>query len=304
MTALTALATELRAQVRGPVRAQEPLAPRSTIRLGGPAALWFEPPAAAELVSGLRLLRDRGVAFRGRGGGANTLISDAGLRGVVVHLTPGFDAGVRWTSDREAELSAGLTGIKALQAARSRGLVGPEFLVGIPGTLGGQVAMNAGSKRGQMADLLTAVQVASADGLAWLPAADLKLGYRRSELPKDSIVTRLRLRFSQGDVARGDAELKEDLDYRRRTQPWDKPNLGSTFRNPPGDFAGRLLEATGLKGERVGQVAFSDVHANFLVNLGGGRASEAHALITQARQRVLDAAGVALTLEVALAGDF
>jgi UDP-N-acetylmuramate dehydrogenase len=304
MTALSVLATELRSRVRGAVRENEPLAPRSTIRLGGAAEVWFEPHSAEELVVGLRLFREGGVPVRVLGGGANTLISDAGLPGAVVHLTPGFDLGVHWPAELEVELSAGLTGMKALQAARSRGLVGPEFLVGIPGTLGGQVAMNAGTKRGQMGDLLTAVQVASADGLAWLPVADLKLAYRHSELPKDSIVTRLRLRFSRGDVAQGDAQLKEDLDYRRRTQPWEKPNLGSTFRNPPGDFAGRLLEASGLRGERVGQVAFSDVHANFLVNLGGGKAQEAHALIDKARRRVAEAAGVSLILEVALAGEF
>ena len=295
---------ELRSLVRGAVREAEPLAPRSTIRLGGPADLWFEPRDAEDLVAGLRWLRDRAVAFRVVGGGANTLISDAGLRGAVIHLTPGFDPGVRWASDQEGELPAGLTGIKALQAARSRGLTGPEFLVGIPGTLGGQVAMNAGTKKGQMGDLLTAAQLASAEGLSWVPAAELALSYRHSALPAGSVVARVRLKFQAGDVATGDAQLRADMDYRRRTQPWEKPNLGSTFRNPEGDFAGRLLEQAGMKGAHVGQVAFSTLHANFLTNLGGGRAADAHALIQQARSRVQAATGIALTLEVALAGEF
>jgi len=205
------------------------------------------------------------------------------------------------------ELPAGLSGIKALQAARSRGLSGPEFLVGIPGTLGGQVAMNAGTPRGQMADLLTGVQIAEAAGARFLPAAALELAYRHSKLPVGSVITRVRLRFAKGDLAAlaaSDAQVREDMGYRRRTQPWEHPNLGSTFRNPTGDFAGRLLESIGLKGERIGQVAFSNLHANFLTNLGGGRAAEAYQLIERAKARVRDARGIALTLEVALAGDF
>ncbi len=272
--------------------------------LGGLADLWFEPASPEDLIAGLRLFKERNAPVRVLGGGSNTLISDAGLRGVVIHLTPGFAAGATWINDQEVELPAGLSGIKALQAARSRGLSGPEFLVGIPGTLGGQVAMNAGTPRGQMADLLVGVQLADAQGVRFVPAAELKLAYRHSVLPTGSVITRVRLRFQEGDLAANDVQVREDMGYRRRTQPWEFPNLGSTFRNPEGDFAGRLLEQAGLKGERVGQVAFSTLHANFLTNLGGGRAAEAHRLIENARSRVRDARGIDLTLEVALAGQF
>jgi UDP-N-acetylmuramate dehydrogenase len=298
------LAQALRTIARGTIRENEPLAPRSTIRLGGPADLWFEPAGVEDLVAGLKLFREEGLPVHVLGGGSNTLISDAGLRGVVVHLTPGFAAGATWIDERQVELPAGLSGIKALQAARSRGLSGPEFLVGIPGTLGGQVAMNAGTPRGQMADLLTGIQLAEPAGLRFVEAQELKLAYRHSELPEGAVITRVRLRFRSGDPASNDAQIREDMGYRRRTQPWELPNLGSTFRNPEGDFAGRLLEATGLKGARVGQVAFSTVHANFLTNLGGGRAADAHRLIDSARSRVRDARGINLSLEVALAGEF
>jgi len=301
------LAHSLRSIARGVIRENEPLAPRSSIRLGGVADLWFEPAGLEDLVAGLRLFaeqNEQNVPVRVLGGGSNTLISDAGLRGAVIHLTPGFAAGATWIDDREVELPAGLSGIKALQAARSRGLSGPEFLVGIPGTLGGQVAMNAGTPRGQMADLLTGIQLAEPAGVRFVAAQELKLAYRHSELPSGSVITRVRLRFREGDLAANDAQIREDMAYRRRTQPWELPNLGSTFRNPAGDFAGRLLELTGLKGARVGQVAFSTLHANFLTNLGGGRASEAHRLIESARARVRAARGVDLSLEVALAGDF
>ncbi len=298
------LAESLRAVARGTVRENEPLAPRSTIRLGGTADLWFEPARVDDLVAGLKLFANRGIPVRVLGGGANTLVSDAGLRGAVIHLTPGFASGVTWVGPREAELPAGLNGIKALQAARSRGLSGPEFLVGIPGTLGGQVAMNAGTRRGQMADLLTGVQLAEPQGVRFVPASDLKLAYRHSEIPSGAVIVRVRLRFVEGDLTAQDASVREDMGYRRRTQPWELPNLGSTFRNPEGDFAGRLLERCGLKGTRQGQVAFSSLHANFLTNLGGGKAADAHRLIENARTRVKEQTGIGLHLEVALAGEF
>jgi UDP-N-acetylmuramate dehydrogenase len=255
------------------------------------------------LVEGLRLFRDEGLEPVVLGGGAKTLVSDAGLPGPVIHLTPGF-SGVEWISQDEALLGAGLTGIKALQAARSRGLTGPEFLVGIPGTLGGQVAMNAGTKNGEMKDLLRAVEVATAEGLRRVAAADLHFSYRHCELPKGAVVTRLLMRFGHGDPAQGDVQLKADMAYRRRTQPWAKPNLGSTFKNPPGDFAGRLIEASGLKGASEGGVAFSDLHANFLVNLGGGRAQDALRLVRRAQAAVRRSAGIDLALEIVLRGAF
>jgi UDP-N-acetylmuramate dehydrogenase len=307
---MTTLAQKLGTLVRGRIAVEEPLAPRTTIRLGGRAALWFEPRDAQDLVLALRLFRDEGVVPTVLGGGANTLISDEGIRGPVIHLTPGF-AGVEWVSDDEAFLGAGLTGIKALQAARSRGLTGPEFLVGIPGTLGGQVAMNAGTKSGEMAGLLQAVEVATPEGLQLIEAKELHFSYRHCELPPGGVVTRLRARFQHGDPVAGDAQLRADMAYRRRTQPWAKPNLGSTFKNPPGDYAGRLLETGGLKGAREGAIAFSELHANFLVNLAGStagevrpRAQDALRLIRRAQGSVRGQTGVELSLEVVLAGSF
>jgi UDP-N-acetylmuramate dehydrogenase len=297
------LAEQLGRRVHGRVALDVPLAPRTTIRLGGNAGLWFEPRDPLDLVAALSVFRDERVVPTVLGGGANTLISDEGLAGPVIHLTPGF-SGVEWLSGDEALLGAGLTGIKALQAARSKGLTGPEFLVGIPGTLGGQVAMNAGTKSGEMAGLLRAVEIATADGLRVLAVEELGFSYRHCALPEGAVVTRLHLRFQHGDPVQGDAQLKADMSYRRRTQPWAKPNLGSTFKNPPGDHAGRLLEQSGFKGRSEGKVAFSDLHANFLVNLGGGRSADALRLVHEAQAVVRRTAGVDLMLEVVLAGSF
>ncbi|HUB09407.1 MAG TPA: UDP-N-acetylmuramate dehydrogenase [Myxococcales bacterium] len=296
-------AQALKLAVRGAVLENEPLEALTSIRLGGPARTLFRPIDTDDLVAGLRVLRAEAVPHLVLGGGANTLVGDRGVSEVVVQLGAGF-ASEEWPAEHEVALGAGVPGMRALRAARKKALVGPEFLVGIPGTLGGQVAMNAGTKQGQLSDILVAAEVATAEGAGWVPAADLRYAYRESHLPVGGVVTRARLRLARGDVAAGDAAVKADLDYRRGSQPWSQPNLGSTFKNPPGDKAGRLLEAVGLKGHRVGGVAFSDQHANFLVNLAQGKAADALALIELGKARVREQFGIALELEVVLLGEF
>ncbi len=299
------LARTLAAGVRGEIVERAPLDRLTTIRLGGPADLLFRPTGTDDLVAALRIFRDQGASPWLLGGGANTLVGDRGVRQPVVQLADGFD-GEEWPAEDEVVLGAAVAGMRALRAARKRGLVGPEFLVGIPGTLGGQVAMNAGTRHGEVSSLLVAAEIATADGAGWLPAKELDFGYRRCRLPPGGVVVRARLRLSRGDVAAADAGVQEDLAYRRRTQPWDQPNLGSTFQNPPGDHAGRLLEAAGLKGHRIGGVAFSDRHANFLVNLapGAARAADAQALVELAMARLHERFGVSLEPEIRRVGEF
>jgi UDP-N-acetylmuramate dehydrogenase len=137
-----------------------------------------------------------------------------------------------------------------------------------------------------------------------LPAAALAFGYRACRLPPGAVVTRVEVELHPGDVARSAALMREDRDRRRRTQPLDRPTFGSTFTNPPGDFAGRLIEAAGLKGHRVGNATWSEVHANFIVNLGGATAADVLALIRLARQRVRERAGIRLETEVRFLGQF
>jgi UDP-N-acetylmuramate dehydrogenase len=296
-------ADDLRRIVQGKVLEGAPLHQRTAIRLGGPAETLFQPASAIDLVAGLHAAKESGVPYRTLGGGSNTLIGDQGVRGLVIHLGREFateeDAG-----PDELQLGAALPGIRALQAARRRGRTGPEFLAGIPGTLGGQVAMNAGTREGEIGRLLRAVEVARPEGVTWIDAEALELGYRTCKLPQGSVVTRLRLALLEGDLAEADRRMEADLNYRRDTQPLHQPNLGSTFRNPPGDKAGRLIEAVGLKGDRQGDVGFSERHANFLVNFGGGRSSDALALIERARHRVQEKFGIELCLEIALLGEF
>jgi len=287
--------------VRGEKLRDAPLAPRTAVRVGGPADLLVKPLDPDDLTALLRAVRELGVPLFALGGGANLLVADRGIRGVVVKLPPpvgdGSQAGARLV------LAAGAPSSRLTGRAQKAGLVGCEFAAAIPGTLGGLVAMNAGTRAGEMKDILTRVELATAEGTGWVPAAALGLAYRTCHLPADAVVTRLEVELRPGDVAEAAARMKADVDRRRATQPYDRPTFGSTFRNPPGDFAGRMIEAVGLKGHRQGAAQWSEVHANFVVNLGGATARDVIALIRLARARVKEQFGIVLEPEVRLVGE-
>ena len=288
--------------LRGECHRDAPLAPRTAIRVGGPADLLVRPADAGDLSALLAACRRLSVPVTVLGGGANLLVSDRGVRGAVVRLPPDF--GEEEGEGGRLVLSAGAPTSRLTQRAQERGLVGCEFIAGIPGTLGGAVAMNAGTRIGEMKDVVSRVEVATPEGARWIEARDLGFAYRTCRLPPGAVVTRVEFRLRPGDVVASRAAMEADKDYRRRTQPLTQPSWGSTFRNPPGDHAGRLLEAAGLKGHRIGGAAWSDVHANFVVNLGGATAADCLALIRLARRTVREKFAVELALEVRLAGEF
>jgi UDP-N-acetylmuramate dehydrogenase len=293
---------EIEQRVRGEHLRDAPLAPRTAIKVGGPADLLARPSDPDALAELLRAVRELGVPLAILGGGANTLVADAGVRGVVLRLPPDLvpegGAGTRLV------LGAGQPTSRLWIRGHALGLVGMEFVAGIPGTLGGAVAMNAGTKIGEMKDLVSRVELATADGVGFVAARDLGFAYRTCRLPAGAVVTRVELVLREGDVAESERAMQADRERRRRTQPLDRPTFGSTFRNPPGDFAGRLIEAVGLKGHRVGNAAWSDVHANFVSNLGGATARDVLALLNLARSRVKEAFGIGLEAEVRLLGEF
>jgi UDP-N-acetylmuramate dehydrogenase len=284
------------------MRRDATLALRTAIRVGGPADLLVKPADPDDLAALLSACEELAVPVLPLGGGANLLVADRGVRGVVVKLPGGFgeesEAGIRLV------LSAGAPPSRLVARAQKRGLVGCEFVAGIPGTLGGCVAMNAGTRAGEMKDVVTRVEIATAGGAGWVPARDLGFAYRTSRLPEGGVVTRLEVALAEGDVAAAAAVMRADVERRRATQPLDRPTFGSTFRNPPGDHAGRLIEAVGMKGHRAGNATWSTVHANFIVNLGGASARDVLALVNLARARVKDAFGIVLEPEVRLAGEF
>jgi UDP-N-acetylmuramate dehydrogenase len=299
---LTDWRDEIVRRVRGEILRDAPLAARTTIRVGGPADLLVRPADPDALAELLRAARDLGVPVHVLGGGANTLAADAGVRGVVLRVPP-FLA----PEEERGEtllLCAGQPTSRLWVRGHALGLVGMEFVAGIPGTLGGALAMNAGTRIGEMKDVVRRVEVATPDGAGFLEARELGFAYRTCRLPPGAVATRVEFALRAGDVAASERVMQDDRERRRRTQPLDRPSFGSTFRNPPGEYAGRLIEAVGLKGHRIGGAMWSDVHANFVVNMGGARASDVLGLVRLARSRVEERFGVVLETEVRLLGEF
>jgi UDP-N-acetylmuramate dehydrogenase len=293
--------TEIARRVRGEIQRDAPLAPRTTIRVGGPADLLVRPADPDALAELLRAVRELGVPLTILGGGANTLVADRGVRGVVLRLPADL---VPEDPARPLLLGAGQPTSRLWIRAHALGKVGMEFVAGIPGTLGGAVAMNAGTRIGDMSRVVARAELATADGAGFVEARALGFAYRTCRLPPGAVVTRVELELPDGDVRESERVMQADREHRRRTQPLDKPTFGSTFVNPPGDFAGRLIEEVGLKGHRVGNATWSNVHANFVSNLGGATASDVLALVNLARSRVKERFGIALETEVRLVGEF
>ncbi|HEY8207364.1 MAG TPA: UDP-N-acetylmuramate dehydrogenase [Myxococcaceae bacterium] len=293
-------------QLQGDVRLHEPLAQWTSIRVGGPAEVLFRPLKLEQLVHALKIARHDGVPIAVLGGGANTLVGDEGIPGLTIKL-PGDlfpEEVVRQGEEAVLALGAGAAIVRLINLMKAHRLVGAEFLAGIPGTLGGAVSMNAGTKHGECMSVVQAVEVATAEGVGWIPRERLSVRYRRTDLLEGGVVTRVRFALREGDVDASRAAMEADLDYRKRTQPLSQPNFGSVFKNPPNDFAGRLIESVKLKGHRIGQAEISELHANWIVNLGGATAKDVTALISLAQQRVREATGVELQPEVKKVGRF
>jgi UDP-N-acetylmuramate dehydrogenase len=285
----------------------ESLAPWTSLRVGGPAELLIRPRTAEALVSVLARARAEGIPVHVLGGGANTLVGDLGIPGVTLKLPPDLFAEAVQPLDSGGglvTLGGGVAIVRLTNVMRARGWVGAEFLAGIPGTIGGAVAMNAGTKNGECERVLDAVELATPDGIGWVPRSALTIRYRFTELPAGAMVTRARFRLPDGDVVASRAAMEADLSYRKRTQPLSQPNCGSVFQNPPGDHAGRLIDSVGLKGAQLGSAQISTLHANWIVNLGGARAADVVGLIERAQARVRDSTGITLIPEVKRVGEF
>jgi UDP-N-acetylmuramate dehydrogenase len=288
------------AAVGAEVRQDAPLARLTWWRVGGPADGLLTVKDAPALCAVLQAAHEHDTPVMVLGNGSNLLVSDRGVRGLVIKL-----AGALADTHAEGDTlraGAGLRLNVLLARAIKHRWPGLEALAGIPGTIGGAVRMNAGTSLGEISDLLVTVTVALPDGtLDTLCASTLQLAYRTCVLPPCAIVTSATLRLS-GDADLSHERIRDFLARRKATQPLDFPSCGSTFRNPPGDAAGRLIDAAGLKGTRVGGAIVSDKHANFLLNVEQATATDLKALIEQVRARVHAAHGVALEPEVKLAG--
>ena len=285
------------------VRAGERLARHTSYRIGGPADLLARPDTVDELGIVLREASAAGVGVTLLGGGSNVLVGDGGMRGLVVKLGRGFRR-VEWKPDGVRAGAAVQLGRLARESA-ARGLAGLEHAEGIPGTVGGALFMNAGAYGGDIAGTAETVDGLDANGSPLrLGRETLAFTYRRAHLPAGFVVTAV----SFGLRAEKPYAVRSRLDAVRSrrvaSQPQGQPNAGSIFKNPPGDHAGRLIEAAGLKGRRVGGARFSERHANFIVNEGRARATDVQVLMAIAQRAVWERSGVWLEPEVRLVGSW
>lgn len=305
---MTELVAALREAITGEVMADAALAPYTTLKVGGPAAVLVRAETADDLVAIARICAAQSVPWLIVGRGSNLLVADAGWPGVAVILGRGFrgvsaDGG----DDDSVEVVAGAAEPMPVLASTvaSMGLGGLQFGVAIPGTLGGAVRMNAGAHGREMRDVLVAAEVVrlAHDGAAeTIPVADLAMRYRHTDLPEDAVVVRARLRLQPEPAETLAAAMAEMRAWRREHQPINVPSCGSVFRNPPGDSAGRLIDSSGMKGHRVGRAQVSPVHANFITVEPGARADDVHRVITDVTEAVRAQHGVSLQTEVVLAG--
>jgi UDP-N-acetylmuramate dehydrogenase len=282
--------------VRGRYRERLPLAPRTWLRVGGPAEVWFEPADIEDLVSFLRA-KPRDVPVTPVGVASNLLVRDGGIEGVVLRLS-GPLARVE-ARGRRLHAGGGATDRTVAVQALQAGVSGLEFLIGIPGTIGGAARMNAGAFGGETAQVVErVVALDSNGGRHELVAGDLDFGYRRSALPEGWIVVAATLRGTPGDAMAIRTRMAEIKAEREAHQPLHVATGGSTFKNPPGERAWQLIDAAGGRGLRRGRAMVSDKHCNFLINTGGASAAELEALGEELRARVRAHAGVVLEWEI------
>jgi UDP-N-acetylmuramate dehydrogenase len=298
---------ELRAELSeelGPaVRFDVPLARLTSLRVGGPVDAVASPANRAQLLAMLRRLARARVPHFVLGGGFNSLALDAPVAGVVIQLS-------RWRRLEERpggalRVEAGVSHSQLTRFCCDRGFAGLEFGAGIPGSIGGWIAMNAGIPGREVGDRVVEIEVASptGSGISHLPRTVLHFRYRALRgLAPGSVILSALLRIDRSTAAAVRTEVDALLARREKTQPLSVPSCGSVFKNPPGDFAGRLIEAAGLKGHRVGGAQISPLHANFIANLGGATASDVMELIRLAKERVHAQSGTRLECEVRIVG--
>jgi UDP-N-acetylmuramate dehydrogenase len=286
------------------IRANEPMAKHVTWRAGGAVACAAFPQNLADLAAFLRTLRhDEPLLMVGLG--SNLLIRDGGFDGTAI-FTHGALDGLRWEADGTLYAEAGVAAPKVARHAANHHRAGAEFLAGIPGTLGGALAMNAGCHGGEIWSYVDRVLMLNRQGtLIERTPADFAIGYRHAGLKEhsDEIFAAAWLRFPAGDAATARARIRELLEKRIASQPLQLPNAGSVFRNPPGDHAARLIESAGLKGAEMGGARVSEKHANFIVNPHGrATASAIESLIGRIQATVREKWGVELLREVRILG--
>ena len=288
------------------VKMAEPLARYTSMKVGGSADYYAEAENDAALAELLRILNRHQESFWPLGNGSNVLISDGGVRGVIIRLAGEFKK-IRWDEADTAKVTAGaaVSMGKLVRDAARRGYAGLEFAEGIPGSVGGALYMNAGAYGSELEQVVDQVELMTSRGEpVCLTRAEMSFSYRDCHLPSGAVVMRVRLGLRKEEPAQVSVRVRDLARKRKASQPSGSPNSGSMFRNPPGDYAGRLIDAAGLKGTRVGACQISERHGNFIVNHGGAKAIEVRQLMELAQREVHKQFGIELVPEVKLLGDW
>jgi UDP-N-acetylmuramate dehydrogenase len=295
--------SQLQSGAFGEVHLNEPMAPYTTWKIGGPADLLLVPQSKDQLVEAVKLLHRHQIPWTVLGRGSNMLVADKGIRGAVIKLGPALET-LRFDGDK-VYAGGAYSFIKLSVMAGKEGLTGLEFAGGIPGTVGGAVYMNAGALGSDVSRILIRAEVLLPTGeLVTMQQADFEYAYRHSLLQKQpGIVTEAVFQLQQGDRKEIAAAMASYKDRRLRTQPLQLPSAGSVFRNPEGSFAAKLIEDAGLKGCKVGGAEVSTLHANFIVNTGKATAHDVLTLIEKVQRTVLETYGVKLVTEVLVLGE-
>lgn len=295
------IVTEMRAALRGEVLTSEPMSRHTTWRIGGPVDLFVQPQDRNDLLVALKVLQQGQLPWHVIGNGSNLLVGDGGIRGAVIHMGRldryDFSAAPLVTAE------GGLRLMTLVREASRLGLGGLEQLAGIPGTLGGSVAMNAGAGEQDLGRLVRTVVLAGADGEEQWTAEQLRFAYRSAHLPAGRVVVAVQLKLVNAEAEFLQEEIKQRLLQRRRSQGVGRPNAGSVFKNPPGEQAWKLIDRAGMRGAVVGGARVSERHSNFIVNGGSARAVDVLTLMEQIQDRVYRQSGISLEPEVRIIGE-
>lgn len=287
----------------GSVRLDEPMARHTTYRIGGPARAFIEVNSIAALGKVLGVCRDEGLPFYVAGKGSNLLVSDAGYPGVVIALAGEFRHWRFCEEQSTVVVGAGTILSRLVQEVFHQGYSGMEFAVGTPGTVGGALAQNAGTRNDWIGSrVVSATTFRAGEGLHRYAAADLSWDYRTSSFRADEVIVECELKLERAFSASINERMKELLARRKASQPLDMPSCGSVFRNPDGASIGQMVEELGLKGKRCGGAQISEKHGNFIVNTGNATAADVLSLIEEVRQEVRGRYGIELQTEVKFLG--
>lgn len=297
----------MKSLIRGKISFNVPMARHTSLRVGGSADVLAFPQDEEDLSVIIQFTRERAIPYYVLGRGTNVIVRDGGLRGIVISLCRGFrEMSIIGRENEEVLVSAGAGGdLKSLvRFTRQKNLTGLEAFTGIPGTVGGALAMNAGAFGSEMEDVVRSVAIMEETGaLTVKQREELRFEYRNLILPKGSFILRSVLGVREAGGEEIAAKLKNVRRLRSRSQPWNVPTAGSIFKNPEGGSAGQLIDELGLKGYRIGDARISEKHGNFIVNEGGATAADVLALMAFIRDEVYEKRGIRLIPEVHIMGE-